>query len=341
MSGRTSLVIRGVVALGLVGLFVFQLCAWSRDRQLSIVMSELDALREVEDLPSRSDVLAGYQSVSSPPRPSFRTVMWPTDLPGYAWDYAWQDRNGLAATQAIVYARSKDLERPSVDWASDPHVDLLMLTPKWNYFSPGMEQLGKVIVEFLDWQPGQSVLDVGAGPGAPGFGLARQMRERGLPTDRLYLEDVNPGFLRFWRYGMKRLGWSEGHPIVPVLGATDDVRVPAGSVDKALIAHVMYWLLDGVSDPSTPFSPTRYDDEKVRQRAERWFASIDRALKPGGRIYLVSERWAHSPEQIEDHVRRVLGYHQYVVEEVTVIQDVYRDTRRQQVGTVIRKPIEQ
>lgn len=297
-------------------------CLWLQSGRLpDTVLDELDTLRTQADLPSRTDIAAHYLQVPVPPRPTFQTKLWPEELPGLGWDYAWRDRAGRATTQAIVYARGgANGAPPNLDWATDPHVELLMLTGEWNYLQPRMEGLVGQCLSVLRWRPGESVLDVGAGPGAVTFALARRMRSEGKGTERLYAEDVNPGFVRFWRYAMERLEWPEGQPIVPLLGATDDVRAPAASVDKVLLAHVWYWAVRNEAREEGRFAPRFYLEEDVRRQGGPLFASIDRALRPGGTVHFMTWRWAQSPEQIEDQVRRILGHANYRVTEVKVLE---------------------
>ena len=107
-------------------------------------------------------------------------------------------------------------------------------------------------------KPGSSVADVGAGGGYFTTRLARAVGESG----RVYAVDVDGGALKRLR---TRIEEEKIGNVETVEGATDDVRLAAGSIDAALIVNA-------------------YHEMKEHQAM---LASIKRALKPGGRLVIV------------------------------------------------------
>jgi SAM-dependent methyltransferase len=117
------------------------------------------------------------------------------------------------------------------------------------------EERVDLLLAELRLRPGMTVADVGAGTGY----VARRMARAVGPTGRILAVDVQPEMLRLLAESAR----SEGLPqIVPVLGATDDAKLPAAGVDLAVMVDVYHEL-------EHPFEVV---------------ASIVRALKPGGRL---------------------------------------------------------
>lgn len=123
------------------------------------------------------------------------------------------------------------------------------------------EERTDVLVRALQLVPGMSVADIGAGTGY----LARRMAPLLLPGGRVLAVDVQPQMVRLLRAAAESEGLSN---IQAMLGAEDDVRLPAGSIDLAVMVDVYHEL-------SLPFEV---------------LASIVRALKPGGRVAFVEYR---------------------------------------------------
>ncbi len=123
------------------------------------------------------------------------------------------------------------------------------------------EERTDLLMTALALTPGMVVADIGAGTGY----LSRRMARAVGPDGRVLAVDVQPQMLRM----LQRLAREPGlGNIVPSLGAEDDVRLPAGSVDLAIMVDVYHEL-------AAPYEV---------------LASILRALKPGGRVAFVEYR---------------------------------------------------
>ena len=116
------------------------------------------------------------------------------------------------------------------------------------------------LIEELHLRPGLNVADIGAGSGY----LSRRVAPLVAPG-RVYAVDVQPEMVAL----LERLSRQPDlQNIVPVLGGTEDVHLPADSVDVAVLVDVYHEL-------AFPYEVMR---------------SLVAALKPGGRIVLVEYR---------------------------------------------------
>ena len=123
------------------------------------------------------------------------------------------------------------------------------------------EERTDLLVRALALKPGMTVADIGAGTGY----LSRRMAPLVAPGGRVLAVDVQPQMVRLLQSLIER----ERLPrIEATLGADDDVRLPAGTVDLALMVDVYHEL-------ALPFEV---------------LASIVKALKPGGCVAFVEYR---------------------------------------------------
>jgi len=113
---------------------------------------------------------------------------------------------------------------------------------------------------------GATVADVGAGSGNITIRLARQVG----PTGKVYANDIQPGMLEILKKNVARARLTN---VIPVLGAIDDPKLPAGEIDLAIMVDVYHEF----SEP-----------QKMLQR-------LREALKPGGRLVLLEYR-AEDPD---------------------------------------------
>lgn len=116
-------------------------------------------------------------------------------------------------------------------------------------------QKPKEVVRKLGLRRGQTVCEVGAGPGFFAFHLARAVGPRG----RVYAVDAAPRMLELLG---TRLGRSRWRNITPVLGLRDHPLLPLGACDLILMVNTYHHVPDGPP----------------------YLRRLARALRPGGRI---------------------------------------------------------
>lgn len=122
------------------------------------------------------------------------------------------------------------------------------------------EERTDLLLEELHLSSGMVVADIGAGSGY----LSRRVATRVAPG-AVYAVDVQPGMVALLRQLAARPGLGN---LIPVLGAADDVKLSAGSLDLAIMVDVYHEL----------------------EFPREVMLSIVRALKPGGRVVLVEYR---------------------------------------------------
>ena len=123
------------------------------------------------------------------------------------------------------------------------------------------EERTDLLLPELALKPGMVVADVGAGTGY----IARRMAAQVGASGVVYAVDVQPEMIDMLKSLAARAGLAQ---IRPLLGAVDDVRLPAASVDLAIMVDVYHEL----------------------EFPREVLASIVRSLKPGGRVVFVEFR---------------------------------------------------
>jgi ubiquinone/menaquinone biosynthesis C-methylase UbiE len=123
------------------------------------------------------------------------------------------------------------------------------------------EERTDILVTALGLKPGLVVADIGAGTGY----LSRRMAPSVMPGGRVLAVDVQPEMVGMLRTLVHQTGLTQ---IKPSLGTETDVKLPAASVDLAIMVDVYHELA--------------FPQEVL--------ASIVRALKPGGRLVFVEYR---------------------------------------------------
>jgi len=120
------------------------------------------------------------------------------------------------------------------------------------------EERTDLLLAALMLKPGNVVADIGAGTGY----LSRRMAPLVMPGGKVWAVDVQPEMINLLQAGVKRNGLTQ---IEARLSAVDDVKLPASSVDLAIMVDVYHELA--------------YPYEVM--------ASLLKALKPGGRLVFV------------------------------------------------------
>ena len=158
--------------------------------------------------------------------------------------------------------------------------------------SRAREERPDLLLQALAITPGMTVADVGAGTGYYTWQLAQRVGASG----RVYAVDVQPEMIMLLDRQMQQRGVTN---VVSLLGSERDTRLPAASVDLAIMVDVYHELA--------------YPSEVMD--------SLVRSLKPGGRIVFVEYRAEDPAVQIkplhkmsEAQVRREAGAHGLVWE---------------------------
>ena len=122
------------------------------------------------------------------------------------------------------------------------------------------EEAPAALIDALDLPADATVADIGAGSGYFTFRLAGR-----VPDGRVLAVDIQPEMLEILNAREAELGLDN---VEPVLGAVDDPKLPAGSVDLAL-------MVDAYHEFSHP---------------AEMLAGLHAAIVPGGRVALVEYR---------------------------------------------------
>ncbi|HYM48023.1 MAG TPA: methyltransferase domain-containing protein [Burkholderiaceae bacterium] len=123
------------------------------------------------------------------------------------------------------------------------------------------EERSDLLLPMLALKPGTVVADIGAGTGY----YSRRIADRVGPSGKVYAVDVQPEMVKMLQSVSQQRRYGN---IAPVLGGVDDVKLPAASVDLAIMVDVYHEL-------EFPYEV---------------LASIARAVKPGGRVVFVEYR---------------------------------------------------
>lgn len=122
------------------------------------------------------------------------------------------------------------------------------------------------VVRALRLARGQTVAEVGAGPGY----FALRMAKKVGPTGSVFAVDVEPRMLEVLR---ERIASAKVRNVVPVLGMPNDPLLPASSCDRILLVNVLH----------------HFEDPRGFLRR------LGRALGPGGRLVNIDYHAGESP----------------------------------------------
>jgi len=168
------------------------------------------------------------------PEPAGRYVQAPAGADGIGKRYMGRDIAGVMGWQGAAWLERQERER-------EERTDLLLAA--------------------LRLRPGMVVADIGAGTGY----LARRMAGAVVPGGKVLAVDVQPEMVGLLQAMVRQTGLTQ---IEPSLGTELDVKLPASSIDLAIMVDVYHEL----------------------QFPYEVLASILRALKPGGRLVFVEYR---------------------------------------------------
>lgn len=122
------------------------------------------------------------------------------------------------------------------------------------------EEAPSKAINALDLAPDAVIADIGAGSGYYSFRISPK-----VPQGKVMAIDIQPEMLEFLK---KRAAELKVTNVIPHLGSIDDLKLPPASLDAAL-------LVDAYHEFSHP---------------AEMLASLVKALKPGGRIFLLEFR---------------------------------------------------
>jgi ubiquinone/menaquinone biosynthesis C-methylase UbiE len=122
------------------------------------------------------------------------------------------------------------------------------------------EEQPQKLVEMMALRPADVVADIGAGTGYFSFRMAAK-----VPKGKVLAVDIQPEMLDLLKRAAKTRGVTN---VEPLLGTTDDPRLPPGGVDVALLVDAYH----------------EFDHPREMMQG------IVRGLKPGGRVVLVEYR---------------------------------------------------
>lgn len=167
----------------------------------------------------------------------------------------------------------RGLPPPSDEWTKDRFLAQRMLLV-WGVQVPPALGGFEAVASSLTIKPGDDVADIGCGVGPLSFILARRVG----PTGSVSAVDVSESALDFVRYASGRL--PGGERVRAVLSDPTDVKLPGRSQDVAVMMSVYHCLAD---DSVGQFR----DEEHVRDTIDPFLASVARAVRPGGRLYVI------------------------------------------------------
>lgn len=124
-----------------------------------------------------------------------------------------------------------------------------------------VEESPSRLLASLGLKKGDVVADIGAGSGFFTWRMARLVG----PAGRVYANDIQPEMLAILRTNLALRGVTN---VVPVLGTTTDPRLPADSIDLAIMVDVYH-------ECDQPYE---------------FMQAVVRSLKPGGRMVFVEYR---------------------------------------------------
>ncbi|MEK7952146.1 class I SAM-dependent methyltransferase [Luteolibacter soli] len=141
---------------------------------------------------------------------------------------------------------AKVMGHPHINWLERPERE--------------QEEAPSKAISDIDLAPDAVIADIGAGSGYYSFRISPK-----VPRGKVVAIDIQPEMLDFLRTKAAELKITN---VEPHLGEIDDLKLPAGSLDAAL-------MVDAYHEFSHP---------------REMLASLLKALKPGGRIFLLEFR---------------------------------------------------
>jgi predicted methyltransferase len=171
----------------------------------------------------------------------------------------------LAGTGKVSAADDAFLAPPGTPAAAFPKADrpvAAIVSPIW-HSEKERDAAGEPaqLVRWLGIKPGMTVADIGAGSGYYTVRLSPIVG----PQGRILAQDIVPEYLDRLR---KRVNEMKLQNVTIALGEAHDPRLPAGSIDLAILVHMYH-------EVAEPYA---------------LLYNLEAALKPGGRVAIVDTR---------------------------------------------------
>ena len=125
-------------------------------------------------------------------------------------------------------------------------------------------------------KPTDEIADIGSGTGAFVVGLL----EHEVPFKTIYAVDIDEKVLGFLDFILETANYKNRGKVRTVLSTPTDVRLPPKSIDLALIINVGCF-------------------ETANEETLQCMSTIKNALRPLGKVYLISEKSKLDPDNIE------------------------------------------
>jgi predicted methyltransferase len=162
-----------------------------------------------------------------------------------------------ASAQDITYLGRRGLPASAFPAPQRPVADIVSPTRSTEKQRDAIDESGQLI-RLLDLKAGMSIGDIGAGSGYHTVRLSPVVG----PGGRIIAQDVRPDYLRQLASQAARLKLRN---VTLGLGEPHDPRLPAGSLDAAILVHMYH-------EVTQPYA---------------FLYNLAPALKPGGRVFIV------------------------------------------------------
>ena len=142
---------------------------------------------------------------------------------------------------------------------TDPHADIQQFVQRFENDARDIYVKRREITQVVGLRPGEAVADIGAGTGL----FTELFAEQVGPKGTVFAVDIGPAFLKHIVERAKQRGHEQ--LVKTVLNKPDSVELPPGSIDVAFLCDTYHHF----------------------EHPEKMLDSIQRALRPGGRLVVI------------------------------------------------------
>jgi ubiquinone/menaquinone biosynthesis C-methylase UbiE len=159
---------------------------------------------------------------------------------------------------------------------TDPEVDIQQFVKRFENEDRDIYAKRRDITRAVGLRPGDAVADIGAGTGLFTQLFAEQVGSKGT----VYAVDIAPAFVKYIAERAKHRGHER--VVKTVLNTPDSAELPAGSIDVAFTCDTYHHF----------------------EHPEKMLSSIHRALRPGGRLFVIDfDLLVNSSEFVKQRAR--------------------------------------